>query len=235
MKIIKPVLITISSILFLNSSCSPNADLIVKESVVVEVADAGIQNLDIPDGFEFGTKQNITVTINDNASYAKYEVYAYSDEKYLAGTETFVNQEGETVTEAVYKNDVLDNLVFTGIPQNGKLIQTISIPSYYDKLYIRRNDNLKYSSSIENIANQEVKYSHVSTGKNLSGKSSLADVVNDYLYCVKSCALTDIYTSCVLHLPYTIATLSFSLFKTKTLRFTEMDLKLVPFNMWMIW
>ena len=82
MKIIKPVLVTISSILFLNSSCSPNADLIVKETAVVEVTDAGIQNLDIPEGFEFSTKQEITVTINDNASYAKYEVYAYSDEKY---------------------------------------------------------------------------------------------------------------------------------------------------------
>jgi len=89
--------------------------------------------------------------VEENASYAKYEVYAYSDEKYLAGTETFENQEGEIVTEAVYKNDVLDNLVFTGIPQNGKLTQTISIPSYYDKLYIRRNDNLKYNASIENI------------------------------------------------------------------------------------
>jgi len=183
MKIIKPVLITISSILFLNSSCSPNADLIVKETNVVEVADAGIQNLDIPDGFEFSTKQEITVTIYDNASYAKYEVYAYSDEKYLAGTETFVNQEGETVTEAVYKNDVLDNLVFTGIPQNGKLVQTISIPSYYDKLYIRRNDNLKYDSSIESIVGQKVNYTH-----KLGLAKSSDTKVDDFLYCVNGSA-----------------------------------------------
>ena len=183
MKIIKPVLVTISSILFLNSSCTPNEDLLVKETAVVEVTDSGIQNLNIPEGFEFSTKQEITVTINDNSSYVKYEVYAYSDEQYLAGTETFENQEGVTVTEDVYKNDVLNNLVFTGIPQNGKLVQTISIPSYYDQLFIRRNDNLKYDSSIENIVGQKVDYTHrVESAKSADTK------VDDFLYCVNGSA-----------------------------------------------
>lgn len=183
MKIFKPVLITISSILFLNSSCSPDADLIVKDPAVVDATDSGIQNLNIPDGFDFSTKQEITITINDNASYAKYEIYAYSDEKYLAGTETFENQEGEIVTEAVYKNDVLDNLVLTGVPQNGKLTQKITIPSYYDKLYIRRNDNLKYDSSIENIVGKKVNYTH----KQGFFKSSNTKV-DDFLYCVNGSA-----------------------------------------------
>jgi len=182
MKIIKPVLVIMSIILTVFSSCSPNLNLDVKETIV-EVVDSGIQSLNIPDGFEFSTKQDITVIINDNASYAKYEVYAYADEKYLAGTETFENQEGEIVTEAVYKNDVLDNLVFTGIPKNGKLTQTISIPSYYDKLYIRRNDNLKYNGSIENIVDQKVDYTH-----RLDFAKSSNTKVDDFLYCVNGSA-----------------------------------------------
>ena len=183
MKIVRPILVIISSILLVNSSCSPNEDLIVKEVAVVETTDSGIQNLNIPDGFNFSTKQEITVTINDNASYSKYEIYAYSDEKYLAGTETFENQEGEIVTEAVYKNDVLDNLVFTGVPQNGKLIQKITIPSYYDKVYIRRNNNLKYDSSIQDIVGQKVSYTHKQDyAKSLNTK------VDDFLYCVNGSA-----------------------------------------------
>jgi hypothetical protein len=37
----------------------------------------------------------------------------------FAGNETFLNQSNEIVTEAVYKNDVLDKLIFTGVPVNG--------------------------------------------------------------------------------------------------------------------
>ena len=94
-----------------------------------------------------------------------------------------MNQEGETVTESVFKNDVLNNLVLTGIPQNGKLIQKITIPSYYDKLYIRRNDNLKYYSSIENIIDQKVTYTH-----NQDLNKSSGTKVDDFLYCVNGSA-----------------------------------------------
>jgi hypothetical protein len=32
---------------------------------------------------------------------------------------TFLNQSNEIVTEAIYRNDVLDKLIFTGVPVNG--------------------------------------------------------------------------------------------------------------------
>jgi len=144
--------------------------------------------INIPDGFDFSTQKQVQITINDNTSNVLYDVYAYSDETNFAGTETFENQEGELVTEEVYKSDVMNKLIFSGVPFNGTLTQTISMPTYYDKVYIRRNDNLKYGSSIELLVNQEVQYSHVSTGKSVNGKSSLGDVVNDYLYCVNGSA-----------------------------------------------
>jgi len=184
MKKLVDYLITISILLFLFCGC----DVIPENEDFNTIEEEVGNTISIPDGFDYSTQHQVKITINDNTSYVRYDVYAYSDEKYFVGTETFENQEGEIVTEDIYKSEVMSKLVFSGVPYNGILTQTISLPKYYDKVYIRRNDNLKYSSSIENIANQEVKYSHVSTGKNLSGKSSLADVVNDYLYCVNGAA-----------------------------------------------
>lgn len=189
MKTIKPLLIIIGILIILSSSCSDN--LVFDDTEIeVEAANLKILELNIPEGFNFNTKQEISVTINDNTSYVKYEVYAFSDEKYYVGTEVFENQEGVIVTEEVYKYDFLGNLVFTGVPENGVLTQTISLPSYYDKLYIRRNENLGYSSSIENITNKEVTYNYesaISSGK-MVGKSNVQDLVNDYLYCVNGSA-----------------------------------------------
>jgi len=188
MKTIKPLIITISIILLIFSSCSDDFALSETE-IEIEVANLEIQELDIPEGFNFSTQQKVKVIIHDNATYVKYEVYAFSDEDYATETDTFENQEGEIVTEAVYKNKLFENLVFTGIPKNGVLEQTISLPSYYDKLYIRRNENLGYSSSIETIINKEVTYNYEAskTSGKTSGKSS-ETLVNDYLYCVNGSA-----------------------------------------------
>lgn len=144
-----------------------------------------IQNLNIPIGFDFSTKQEIHVTINDNTNYVKYEVYAYSEDNYHTIKETFENQEGEIVTEDVYKNELFDNLIFSGVPVNGVLEQTVSIPSYYDKLYIRRNENLRYSSAIETINNYEITYNYQANSYS-SKPAKVYDrtVTNDYLYCV---------------------------------------------------
>ena len=188
MKTIKPFIIPISIILLIFSSCSDDFALSETE-IEIEVANLEIQELDIPKGFDFSTQQKVKVTIIDNTTYVKYEVYAFSDEDYATENETFENQEGEIVTEAVYKNKLFENLLFTGMPKNGVLEQTISLPSYYDKLYIRRNENLGYSSTIETIGNKQVTYNYEATktsGKT-SGKSS-ETLVNDYLYCVNGSA-----------------------------------------------
>ena len=184
MKNIGTLLISIGVFLIISSSCTKEFPLDTTE-IEDEVADLGILGLNIPNGFDFSTKKEIVVTINDDASYVKYEVYAFSEDDYTTETETFENQEGEIVTEEVKKNDLFDNLLFVGVPKNGILEQTISIPSYYDKLYIRRNENLGYVASIETITNKTVTYNYESTknsGKS-SGKSS-ETLVNDYLYCV---------------------------------------------------
>jgi LruC domain-containing protein len=172
--------IIIMTLLF--NACNVIPDVEETDIVTDEVTNSIV----IPNGFDFSTHHEVQVTINDNANYVRYDVYAYTDELILAETETFENQSGEIVTEPVYINDVLDKLIFTGAPVNGVLTQTINLPKYYDKIYIRRNENLNFSSSIENITNQEVNYNY-STNKTIN-KSTLSTEVNDYLYCVNGSA-----------------------------------------------
>ncbi|MFK2821151.1 LruC domain-containing protein [Flavobacteriaceae sp. LMIT009] len=145
-----------------------------------EINDNTQKLLEIPDGFDFSTYRTIKVKINDN-SYAKYDVYAYTSQPYLVGVETYENQEGILETQEVYRNDVMNKLLFSGVIKNGTLEHTINLPTFYDKVYIRRNDNLKYSASVEGVVNNEVAFTHTESSGRFSGSN---DVVNDYLYCV---------------------------------------------------
>lgn len=152
------------------------------EPEAVIAIDEDINVLSIPVGFDFSTYHDVTINITENDEYAKYDIYAYSGELYDAGTETFENESGETVTETVFKSDLMDKLIFSGVPKNGVLKQTINLPKFYTKVYIRRNDNLSFSSSTKDIVNQEVSYNSNEAKSGVSSKTT-ADVT-DFLYCV---------------------------------------------------
>ncbi|EPR65458.1 LruC domain-containing protein [Cyclobacterium qasimii] len=148
----------------------------------IDDLDNDANTLSLPEGFDFSTYQDVTINIIDNEGYAKYDVYAYTDELYDAGTETYEDESGETVTETVYKSEVLDKLIFSGVPKNGVLKQTINLPKFYSKVYIRRNEHLNFSSSIEDIVDQEVNYNSSENKSNL--RSMSVKSVTDYLYSV---------------------------------------------------
>ena len=173
------IIITFVSLFFL-FSCNilPEVEEITPEE------EQTVATLSIPDGFDFSTHHEVTITITDNSNYAKYDIYAYSDELHDEGIETFENELGEIVAETVYKTDGLSKLIVTGVPSNGVLKQTINLPKFYEKVYIRRNENLKFSSSIVDIVNQKVTFSYGSSAKSKSKKTSLTEVVTDYLFCV---------------------------------------------------
>ena len=98
----------------------------------VENGETEIRVIDIPNGFDYRTHESVQITIADNSGYAKYDVFAYSDEYYL-GNQTFENQQGETVNEDVFKEDVINKPIFTGAPKDGVLVQTVSLPKYCNK------------------------------------------------------------------------------------------------------
>ncbi len=180
----KPRLLSICAISLTFSACEVAP---VNNEIEVSEVDE-MKALNIPEGFDYSTHQEVKVTINDDHDYVRYDVYAYSDVKQFEGNESFENEAGEIASEPIYKLDVLSKLIFSGVPNNGTLKQTISLPKYYNKLYIRRNENLKYSSSIEYVLNQEVIYNHINGSRRSNNKaidnSSSLNLVNDYLYCV---------------------------------------------------
>lgn len=141
--------------------------------------------------FDFSTSRQVKITINDSDKNSNYDVFAYSDEPYFVGNETFVNEANETVTEPIYKNNVINELIFSGNPQNGSLTQTINVPSYCTKLYVRRKNNLAFTSSVVSISNAVASYTYTKSSTNRISKGSTkktagTTLVNDYLYCVNS-------------------------------------------------
>jgi LruC domain-containing protein len=170
---------TFSFILLLNSCSTPD---IQNDCVDPNNTNTTITNK----SFDFSTYRQVKIAINDAEKFTKYDVYAYSTEPYFAGNQTFLNQSNEIVTEPIFKNDILNKLMFSGVPVNGILAQTINMPKYCTQLYIRRNNNLNFSSAVVPIINGEAVYTF---NKSTTTKKKSATIqVNDYLYCVNSSA-----------------------------------------------
>ncbi|TAI49516.1 LruC domain-containing protein [Flagellimonas allohymeniacidonis] len=140
-----------------------------------------ITDLKIPDGFEFKTEKPLQLVINDNTTGVKYDVYAYRAST-AQGQFTYISEEDEEITDTDVIVDNLNHLLFSGVPSGGRIEHSFVVPSYFEKLYIRRKEGFAYSSSIVDIVGNEVTYTHVpSSGK---GASSSKSAIEDYLYCV---------------------------------------------------
>lgn len=166
-------------LLLLNACSAPE----VQNDPVV----GGDSNITITNkSFDFSTYRQVKITINDSEKFTKYDVFAYTADPYFAGNQTFLNQSDAIVTEPVFRNDILNKLIFTGVPVNGVLTQIINIPKYCTQLYIRRNNNLNFSSSVVSINNGDATYTYVKAPS--TRKSAAVTLVNDYLFCVNSSA-----------------------------------------------
>lgn len=158
-------LFAMSVSLFLLSACKSDLDNITQAEEDSDVS------LSIPAGFDFSTHQKVTINIVEKAAYAKYDVYAYSD----------------NTDETLNDSEILDRLIFSGVPSNGVLKQTINVPTYYNKVYIRRNEGVNLSTTIKDIVNQQVNFnsSEAKSGvkstsnKNLVNKDTDGDGIFD--------------------------------------------------------
>lgn len=153
-----------------------------QEQEETPVSELEITQLQIPTGFEFKTEKEFQLIINDNASNVKYDVYAYNDQVNIGDEITYLNEEDEEVTDTDISVDNLNHILFSGVPSAGKIEHTIVVPSYFDKIYIRRKEGFTYTSAIVDINSDVVTYTYVlESGK---GVSSGRMMVEDYLYCV---------------------------------------------------
>lgn len=175
------------TLMFLISSCVKDSfdDGVEPEGEVeveVPIDELEITELQIPTDFEFNTEKEITLTINDNESNVRYDVYAYSDEVTIGDSVSYLNEEDEEVTDFDISVDNLNHVLFSGVPSGGKIEHTFVVPDYFEQLYIRRKDGFKYSSAIVDIISNVISYTYApEAGKRAStGKPG----VEDYLYCV---------------------------------------------------
>ncbi|GAL71545.1 LruC domain-containing protein [Jejuia pallidilutea] len=163
-------------ILLLITSCAkPDINL---EDTSVNDADT----INIPEGFDYSTHKTVSIKIYDDTK-SIYEVFVTSEDSCFVGTQTYVDESGKTVTKNVYRDDIINKQVLKGVTKNGILEQSVTLPKYCRQVYIRRNDNLKYSGELVDVINNEVQYRYQkTTSKSLFSKGK--NGVVDFLFCV---------------------------------------------------
>lgn len=169
--------VVVLSFFFLLSSCvKDNLDDTIPEETQQEEeppeGSSSIVDLVIPEDFEFSTSETVNVTINDGSSNAIYTVYAYNDIPLSIEEDEVINDDGQAESVTAFESDDFNQILFTGRPVNGTLQYTISLPSYYSKIYIRRKEGSTFSSEVVDVANGAANYTHTDT----SGKSRKAEV-----------------------------------------------------------
>jgi len=145
-----------------------------------------MDDLVIPKDFSFETSKSVNVIFSDfkasKSNEIKYNVYLYTDETTTQEV-TYEDEGGEMVTETVEVSDVMNNLVTTIISSDPNLELNITIPDYYQYLYIIRNDMGVYTSQIIPIENNKAVF---------GGMKSVNDDPVDVIYGVN--AQGDVFT-----------------------------------------
>ena len=163
MKQISPYFVFLLIIFF--SSCVPN-DVTVQETNSDEVSENAIrdlENLVIPNEFNFETERNVTLRISDATPYVKYEIFAYVDN---------YSSEAENISEAE------NNLIYVGKPYDGLINHEFSLSTTFDKIYLLRKDGLEYSAEIIDILNDRIDFS-VATKKTTKAKKNNNDACSE--------------------------------------------------------
>ena len=150
--------IIIAATLFLSfSSCTKELEEVEKP---IDTNNP-ILNLEIPQDFSFETKRDVVVQFNDfkatKSGVNKYSIYLYTDEVVYEEV-TYENEGGEMVTEMLAITDELNNIVTTVMSETGQFEIDITIPSYYEYLYIVKNDLGYYTSEIIPIVDNKAVY-----------------------------------------------------------------------------
>lgn len=145
--------------LILLSSCVPNADDIQDTTAddAVETPIGSLENLSIPDNFNFETERAVTLAITDTTPFVRYDVFAYAENH---------TTEEENITEA------LNNLLYSGKPFNGELTHSFSLSSIYEKVYVLRKDGLEYTSEIVTITNNHISFKSTSKTASKAAKTN---------------------------------------------------------------
>lgn len=118
-------LVLISLIIFISTSCRKTNPL------EDNTDDISIEDLIIPDNFDFSTTKTFQISISDVEENVKYDIYSIKQK----GIENIIY--GETDTTLVL--DILNQKIASGFVKRSGYINLITIPSYHKYLYLVRS------------------------------------------------------------------------------------------------
>lgn len=148
-----------------------------------------MSELVIPQDFNFETTVDAQITISDFKSSKaegdiKYEVYLYNPEGINIDAIT-KGDDGDTYTQSGTLVDVLNNLNAVQITNDPNFTLSLTLPTYFDTLYITRNDLGHYTSMLVPITSQKMSV-HFPQQVYPEHHSSQKDDPTDILYAVNS-------------------------------------------------
>ena len=111
---------------------------------------SSIEDLNIPQDFNFETTINILLHISDIESGAKYDVYSIKSEQ----PEEIIYTETDTIVVM----DDLNKKIASGMTVNGALTLKLAVPSYHQYLYIVRSKNGSFTRTSLQIEGNEMNY-----------------------------------------------------------------------------
>ncbi len=155
---------------------------------------ANLVDLEIPATFQFETAKDVSLTFSGfksaSGDLVKYNIYLYNPIGKTI-TSTSAGDMEDVITQSGLFVDALSDLAFTQITSSSSFDLTLSIPSYYDSIYIVKNDMATYSMQTMAVQNTKMAV-HFDESTPASGlKSTTAEEV-DILYGVNS--LSELFT-----------------------------------------
>ena len=121
-------------------------------------------SVQIPGGFDFKTHDVVTININDSEGDAFYEIFSENrnyDPQIPDSLQLRYNE--------VKNDDLIFNSKFKGRSRSGLLEVKLTIPSYANKIFIRRKGSDGFTNYIRDIIHQKVNLNHY---KNKSANKS---------------------------------------------------------------
>ncbi len=122
--------------------------------------------LEIPANFDFKTQNEVIITINDSEDRTFYKIYTQF------GTTDVADEDAELNFDEVVKDGIIYKERLTATTKNGVLVKTLQVPSYSDKVFIRRKGTNGFTDYVETFAGNSIVLTH--SKKAVKQKSTFA-------------------------------------------------------------
>lgn len=146
------------------SSCTPDLEESLETQTTTDTnttVTTTDPTLNIPDGFDFKTHDKVTISIYDSEGDALYEIYSK-----FKTPDTSLPDSLQVNYDEVKKDNIIYNYKLSGFTQNGVMIKKIQLPTYADKVFIRRKGTEGFTDYVLDVVNNNVNINHSRSASN---------------------------------------------------------------------